>query len=105
MGIIYKFKCPNCIYSEDINIGLSKIEHNKKMPNRELACCKNCSLLFSTTNKKCRSCKLKAETNKWFSKKTGVKILDSSIIRGDSNIPCPKCNNKSLKAIPIVFYD
>ncbi|KQN32360.1 hypothetical protein ASE92_17290 [Pedobacter sp. Leaf41] len=76
-----------------------------KQPNNELASCKNRKILTVTTNKTCPMCNKKGETGRWFSRKTGFKILNSSMISKDSKIPCPKCDFKSLEAIPIVLID
>ncbi|WP_421942422.1 hypothetical protein [Pedobacter sp.] len=103
MATKYKFSCSNCNYQVQLTVGLTKIQHYRKDKNVELASCGFCKTLSTTNNKLCPNCNTKAETGKWFSKKTGFKILD--IRTNDNNIICPKCDFKYIKVMPIAFID
>lgn len=85
----YLFKCPNCNAKGEIMVGRYRFGRE----DYELASCEKCKRLTHTTDRKCPFCGSQAETNKWFSKKTGFKIIDEINI---SKIPCPKCGYKYI---------
>lgn len=102
MAITYKFYCPECKYKEELYIGTTMRESRDRKPEIELASCPNCLKLVGTKNKKCPICDL-GVNNGFQSKKMELKIIDTR--NSPLSIDCPRCGNKDIKAIPILFSD
>ena len=102
MAITYQFYCQECKYKEELWIGLTMKECRDRKPAVELASCPNCHKLVGTKNKKCPICDLGVNTWYQFNKKE-LKILDIRV--NCSSIDCPRCGNKDIKSMPILFSD
>ena len=102
MAITYKFYCPECEYKEELYIGITMRENRDRKPAVELASCPRCLKLVGTKNKKCPICDL--GVNSWYQfNKKELKILDIRV--NCSSIDCPRCGNKDIKSMPILFSD
>lgn len=101
MAITYAFKCPNCSAEEEIYTGSTRFGKE----DYKLGTCSNCKRLTHTLDNRCPHCGAKAETGKWFYKKTGFKLIDLSSPANARNIPCPKCKYEYLNTSPIIFHD
>lgn len=114
MAITYRFTCLECKLEDEIYLGITKMGIKLNHPPNQLGACSFCSRLFANTIRQCIYCFRQESPSinifNWFkislpneeARKYPLKFYNEDELK---KITCPKCNQKYLKSVPIVFSD